>query len=249
MFAPVARLDRAGWIAIVSRVPNRRANAVYPLEPPSPGWEETLAFLESHGVGARCKVPDWAESDAAGVLAERGLEPEYGADVMAAPIVVSRARHRARRCRHRRRDRCSMDGRASGRHTARLVRRVRYLVGDRPPRRRVGRAGRRQAPLGGVGSDVHRARSAESGPWPARSPRVAALVRAQGRRARVPPSSSTQSRCPAVVSPRRVQDHRFVLVLDVIRLRLRRQLCLNRRRGRSGTLPPHPLRPAFARTH
>lgn len=89
MFAPVARLDRAGWIAIVSRVPNRRANAVYPLEPPSPGWEETLAFLESHGVGARCKVPDWAESDAAGVLAERGLEPEYGADVMAAPIVVS----------------------------------------------------------------------------------------------------------------------------------------------------------------
>ncbi len=86
MFNPIARRDAGTWSAIVAAVPNRRANAIYPLGPVPDRLDTLISLYPLHGRPVRCKVPDWASPTTRKALRSLRFRPVYGAHVMAAPI-------------------------------------------------------------------------------------------------------------------------------------------------------------------
>lgn len=86
MFNPIERRSEGAWIALVSAVPNRRANAIYPLGPPPERLDPLLSLYAVHDRLIRCKVPRWITDDVTASLESLSLRPVYGAHVLAAPV-------------------------------------------------------------------------------------------------------------------------------------------------------------------
>lgn len=86
MFNPIARRDAGDWSAIVSEVPNRRANAIYPLGPVPQRFDSLVSLYALHGRPVRCKAPDWVGSATEDAMRLLGLRRVYGAHVLAAPL-------------------------------------------------------------------------------------------------------------------------------------------------------------------
>lgn len=86
MFNPIAVRRVGEWTALISAIPNRRANAIYPLGPPPARLDHLLSLFAVHDRRIRCKVPLWVGDDVSASLASLQLRPVYGAHVMAKEI-------------------------------------------------------------------------------------------------------------------------------------------------------------------
>lgn len=89
IFAPEAVWAREGWRALVSTIPNRRANSAYPLGAPRDcerAIRDVAMFYAMHNRPVRFKVTPGTPASVQVSLAASRLERIYGADVMIMPL-------------------------------------------------------------------------------------------------------------------------------------------------------------------